>query len=71
MLAIYLHVVIGGETSFEFWSPLVGFGQLMGMFSVPTAIALIVALFVYVASMFAFAPAAARSTSGLHEEPRV
>lgn len=56
MLAIYLHVVIGGQTGFEFWSPLVGFGQLTGMFSAPAAIAFIVALFAYVAGLFALAP---------------
>jgi predicted anti-sigma-YlaC factor YlaD len=71
MLAIYLQVVIGGEAGFEFWSPLVGFGQLTDMFSVPTAIAFIVALFAYVAGLFAFAPADDPSTRSSHGEPRV
>ena len=63
MLAIYLHVVIGGQGEFEFLSPIVGFGQLTGVFSVPTAIGFIVALFVYVAGMFGLAPADDRSAS--------
>jgi predicted anti-sigma-YlaC factor YlaD len=71
MLAIYLHIVIGGRAGFELWSPIVGFGQLTGMFSAPTAIAFIVALFVYVASVFSFAPADDPSTKGSHGEPRV
>jgi ABC-type amino acid transport system permease subunit len=57
MLAIYLYVVIGEQTGFEFWSPRVGFGQLTGMLSAPTVIAFIVALFAYIAGMFAFGPA--------------
>jgi len=71
MLVIYLHIVIAGQAGFELWSPRVGFGQLTGMFSVPTAIAFVVALFAFVAGLFDFSPADDPSTQGSHGEPRV
>jgi predicted anti-sigma-YlaC factor YlaD len=52
MLVTYLQIVIDGQAGVEFLSPIVGFGQLLGMFSVPTAIAFVVALLVYVVSLF-------------------
>lgn len=56
MLAIYLHIAIGGQTGLELGSPIVGFGQeniLTGNFSAPTAIGFVVALFAYIAGLFA------------------
>jgi hypothetical protein len=70
MLAIYLNIAIGGQPAFELWSPIVGFRQLTGMFSVPTAIGFIVALFAYIASLLDLSPVDDRSTSGEHGEPR-